>query len=407
MDTVTHGILGALIAKAFFAEDLPYSARAQVQSWREPPATTGRVAIIATTLGAIFPDIDIFAGPLAHNALSIMTWHRTITHSIILLPLWAVLLAFLTHWGAQRLRWPAPAMGNLITFYALGLASHIFLDLITSFGTMALSPLNYTRFSLDWIFIVDLIMTSFVLLPQLAAWAFRRPQHSARRAIPLWALCSAAAFTVSALVRRMNIPFPTAAAAACSGVFAIFFLLPLRNGAGTRASRAKWCRIGVALATGYLAFAATMHNSALGHVRQFAGDAGLHYQNIAALPLPPTPALWAGLIATGDSVYRLQFSEIGDSLVTIQVFGNSPNNSYITAARALPDVQTFLWFARFPVFQYLERDGRPVVQISDLRFYGTNRPTGAAPGTPVTNFTFEVVFTPDGKVVSHGLMRDN
>jgi len=50
MDTITHGIAGALIGKAFFGgEDL----------FTRQPLTQRRVAAIAATLGAVFPDVDI------------------------------------------------------------------------------------------------------------------------------------------------------------------------------------------------------------------------------------------------------------------------------------------------------------------------------------------------------------
>ena len=100
MDTITHGIIGALIGKAFFADNSP-----AVKSWREPPKTVGRAAICASTLGAVFPDIDTLAGPIAHNSLAIMTWHRGITHSILLLPAWAIGLALLTRWLCAHSRW--------------------------------------------------------------------------------------------------------------------------------------------------------------------------------------------------------------------------------------------------------------------------------------------------------------
>src|SRR5665213_238001 len=216
MDTVTHGIVGALIGKAFFAEDpVPLSAWVPA-SWREPPRTTGRVAIIAVTLGAIFPDIDVFAGALAHNNMALMAWHRGITHSIVLLPAWALLLALLTRWLAGIVQWPAPSPGDLTAMYAVGLGSHIFLDVITSFGTMVWSPISHARPAWDWVFIIDLIVTSLALMPQLAAWAFRRPDRALRRALPLWALCSAAAFALAPLIRSagrsLDVPFSTGAA---------------------------------------------------------------------------------------------------------------------------------------------------------------------------------------------------
>jgi hypothetical protein len=73
----------------------------------------------------------------------------------------------------------------------------------------------------------------------------------------------------------------------------------------------------------------------------------------------------------------------------------------------LSEVQTFLWFARFPLFRFFERDGKPVVDISDLRFYGQRRPAtlhGDLEQPP--NFTLEVVFAPDGRILSHGRLRE-
>lgn len=412
MDTVTHGIVGALIGKSFFAEDpRPLLAPAPI-SWREPPRTPGRVAIISATLGAIFPDIDVFAGPLAHHSLALMAWHRNITHSIVMLPLWVLLLALLTRWLAGVLHWPAPSLGDLSAIYAVGLGSHIFLDVLTSFGTMVWSPLSYTRVAWDWIFIIDLIVTSLALLPQLAAWAFSRPDRALRRAIPLWVLCSAAIFVAAPLIRKvgrpMDVPFSTGIAWGAATVFAIVFILPLRHRTKTSASRSKWCRAGLALLAGYIAFAGTMHRSALQQVNQFADEARVNVLNIAALPLPPSAARWSGLVSTPEGVYRLQFNELGGEPLKIQFFANAPDDRYIQAARAVRDAQTFLWFARFPLFQSFERDGRQVVRISDLRFYNGPAPsmTGASPQAPSTNFAYEVVFTPSGSIVSQGLKSE-
>ncbi len=412
MDTLTHGIVGALIGKAFFADDPGPFPVWTPASWREPPRTTGRVAIIAVTLGAIFPDIDVFAGPLAHNALAIMTWHRSITHSVVMLPLWAVLLALLTRWVAGLLKWPAPTLGDLAAIYAVGIGSHIFLDVITSFGAMVWSPLSNARPAWDWIFIVDLIVTSLALMPQLAAWAFRRPNRALLRAIPLWILCSAAAFAIAPVARSMgramDVPFSTTAAWGATAVFAIFFILPLRHRTKSGASRKNWCRAGLALLAGYISFAGTMHHSALQQVNAFAEEARVNVLNIGALPLPPSAARWSGLILTPEGVYRLQFNELGGEPVKIQYFPSAPNNRYITAARGLRDVQTFLWFARFPVWQFTERNGQEIVQITDMRFYGDRAPAGA-PASPTaipSNFTFEVVFTPEGRVISQGFKRE-
>ena len=403
MDTITHGIVGALLGKAFFAGE---PSRAP-SSWQDPPKNGGRIAILACAAGAMFPDVDIVAGQLAHNRLALMTWHRGITHSVIMLPVWAVVLAALTWWLARRIRWPAPAFGDLINIYLVAIGSHIFLDVSTSFGTMVWAPVNHSRISWDLVAIVDLTFTSLALMPQLAAWAFRPLKDPWKRALPLWAIFSACGFALGPLVRPLDIPFSTAASFVVAGALACFFLLPLRHNSGSRAGRVKWCRIGAALAAAYLSFAAAMHHSAFQHVSDFAAEARLNIQNIAAIPLPPSAARWAGLIETPDGIYRIQFNQLGDEPFHLQFFPQPAPNQYIEAARQLSAVQTYLWFARFPLFNFFQRDGKPVVEITDLRFYGPRRRSFQAGGnTPPTNFTFEVVFAPDGRILSQGRLRE-
>ena len=405
MDTVTHGIVGALIGKAFFAEDPSQIA----PTWLEKPRTAGRVAIISATLGAIFPDIDVFAGPIARNPLALIAWHRSLTHSLVLLPAWGLLLAALTYGLARLIDWPAPNYGMLTAIYAIGLASHVFLDLITSFGTMIWSPLDYSRPAWDWLFIIDLSLTSLALLPQLAAWAYQRPKRAVRRAISTWAVLTAIAFSIGPLVQPFNVPFTTDLAVVATVVFAAFLLLPLRRGVGTRSGRSKFCRIGFAITCFYVAFAGTTHHSALQQVSDFAEQNGLGAQSVAALPLPPTLARWSGLIAAAGGIYRLQFNLFDAERVQIRFFRDAAPNSYIAAARELPGVQKFLWFARFPLFEFLTVNGQPVVHIADLRFYGVGRPQPISdPADEITTgFTYEVVFAPDGHVVSEGLLRTN
>src|SRR5260370_40203147 len=100
MDTITHGIVGALIGKAFFAGE---PSRAPLP-WREPPRTAPPLAILSCTAGARFPDIDIFPGPLAHNNLAIITWHPGITPSAVMFPVCALALAGLSCGAARRAR---------------------------------------------------------------------------------------------------------------------------------------------------------------------------------------------------------------------------------------------------------------------------------------------------------------
>jgi len=100
MDTITHGIAGALIAKAVFRGDDLFARR---------PMNCQRIVTWATMLGAIFPDADTFRDMLSRNELLVITWHRSVTHSLLCLPLFALLLAAITYWFARWRKWEAPS----------------------------------------------------------------------------------------------------------------------------------------------------------------------------------------------------------------------------------------------------------------------------------------------------------
>jgi hypothetical protein len=129
-------------------------------------------------------------------------------------------------------------------------------------------------------------------------------------------------------------------------------------------------------------------------VEGFADARGLKVERLAALPLPPSPLVWSGMIRTPDGVWRAQFQLLEHSPAQYEFFADSPTNAYITEAKALPTVKIYLWFARFPSIHYEERGGLHDVEFSDLRFY-----TG--PGRPHP-FAYRVRFDGAGKVVQQG-----
>src|SRR5438445_2957185 len=177
MDTITHGIAGALIGKAVFrGQDLLASA----------PMNRGRLITWSLMLGAIFPDSDVLRDIFSHDKLLVITWHRSITHSLLMLPLWALLLAAITRAFANSRKWESPSFLALRGIYAAGILSHILLDLVTSFGTMIWSPLEWSRPAWDLIFIVDFTLTAIFLVPQWLAWVYPQPEKVRRRAVGTW-----------------------------------------------------------------------------------------------------------------------------------------------------------------------------------------------------------------------------
>src|ERR1700730_10404552 len=177
MDTITHGIAGALVAKAVFRGD-------DMFPWQ--PTNRGRIVTWSLMLGAIFPDADVFRETFSNNELLILTWHRSITHLLVSLPVFALALAALTRWFASRRKWGTPTFAVLAGIYAIGILSHILLDLVTSFGTMIWSPLRWSRPAWDLIFIIDFTLAAILLVPQIVAWVYAKEDGLQRRALASW-----------------------------------------------------------------------------------------------------------------------------------------------------------------------------------------------------------------------------
>src|SRR3974390_2639059 len=112
MDTITHGIAGALIGKAIFNGDDVF-----------PPVNMDkrRIATWAVMLGSVFPDSDVFVDIFSHNEMLMITWHRSLTHSLLMLPVWSVILAYATVVIAGWRKWDSPSFPKLTGLYAVGI----------------------------------------------------------------------------------------------------------------------------------------------------------------------------------------------------------------------------------------------------------------------------------------------
>src|SRR5260370_1121884 len=126
MDTITHGIAGALIGKAVFRGGDMFGSH---------PMNRGRIITWSLMFGAIFPDFDVLRDIFSHDRLLVITWHRSITHSLGLLPLWAVLLAGITRAIASSRKWEAPSFTALTGIYA-----RVVLGVIVIFAALFLLP---------------------------------------------------------------------------------------------------------------------------------------------------------------------------------------------------------------------------------------------------------------------------
>lgn len=403
MDPITHGIAGALIGKAFFAKPPSSATGSSVPGTRS--VSTARVAIFAATLGAVFPDVDVFVDAFTRDPLAIARYHRGFTHSFIGLPIFAVVLAWLTHvffssYAKRRgsEQWTPPSVPALFGIYAAGIASHILLDGCTSFGTRTLNPFSKARVSWDFLFIVDFVFTALLLVPQLAAWVHRRREGAALRSTILWIALTAAAVGVWVLARDAGFAFSLLAILIASAVFAAVFFLPPATGGAARFSRTRWCRAGCVLCCAYIVASGLAHHAAMSRVRAFASNGHIAAEAIAAIPLPVSLLDWNGLVLTDQGVYQSQFSLASSATPEFRFFADSRQNRYTREAAQLEPVRTFLWFARFPVMHFGAVGPENLVEYTDLRFFsGANR--GSMP------FTFGVLFDSEGKMLKYGWER--
>lgn len=144
MELVTHALLGAITADAVLPERGPLRRRQRM---------------VVAAAAAIFPDID-FLGFLVDPLRFLADWHQGPTHSLVLLPLWALLI------GACAAAATAPRVQALVAAAlasAVGIASHIAADLLTVYGTMVFYPLSLARVQLGTTYLVDPVLTGIAL----------------------------------------------------------------------------------------------------------------------------------------------------------------------------------------------------------------------------------------------------
>jgi inner membrane protein len=307
MDTLTHGLAGSLLARS------------------STPRPGARAALLIGLCAAMLPDLDIL---FLRTRLEYLRFHRGWTHSFVALPFFALAVALLARLVFRKAR-----LATLWLFAAIGIASHILFDWITSFGTMFFFPLSRVRYSLDWVFILDPIFSGIAAATLLAAVRFR----SRGRAI----------------------------AAA-----------------------------GAAALAAYIAVCAVLHARALSVWREL--DRPPAGAGVAALPQFLSPFRWLGLSDRADSVHAAFFdigpfargvsnpsppeglSQVLRSLSdfypppersTVRRFPKPPASAFLETARALPDVDGYLQFARFPRASVRAGSGGgTVIFWEDLRF---------------------------------------
>ena len=158
MDSVTQFVLGAAVAEATLGRQV------------------GRVAALVGGVVATLPDLDVFV-PLG-GAVEDFTYHRSASHSLIVLSIAAPPIAWLLH-RLARSRGASLGMWTLAVW--LTLITHALLDSFTIYGTQLLWPLTDYPFGLGSVFIIDPLVTVALVLGVLGAVVVHRRRPLAGR----------------------------------------------------------------------------------------------------------------------------------------------------------------------------------------------------------------------------------
>ncbi|GIP41450.1 hypothetical protein J31TS4_47300 [Paenibacillus sp. J31TS4] len=151
MDTVTHALFGLALYGSVDKSKLSVKAK--------------RALLLVTVAGSEIPDIDVVS-QWWDTAGRYQMWHRGITHSVFLIPFWALLLTAGTRLFVREAGW------KLFGIAALAVWIHDTSDLFNAWGTGYFEPFSSARLTFGTIPIVSPV---FWLL-MLGGWLLaRRP----------------------------------------------------------------------------------------------------------------------------------------------------------------------------------------------------------------------------------------
>lgn len=322
MDTLTHALSGALLARATAGSDKPGHAK--------PALPLGRRVAIGALIAA-FPDIDVVASWI--SPLSYLYHHRGVTHSLVMLPLWTILLAwiFALIWrGGPRWRAYAPVV-------ALSLAAHIAGDWITNFGTMIFAPLSDFRHGIGTTFIIDLWFSGIIV----------------------------AGLAASLMWRRSRVPAVTGLAVLAAYVVLQYALLQQAVDFGEQYAKAQGLR-------DVRVTALPRPVSPFNWMVIVESAAGYRYAHVNLVRKQPRPALPGdGLIARLDTAYQPLDQAEWDFDVR---YGAGSNGVVVRTVFEHPDFAFFRWFAAYPALHEIDSDATHLcIWFKDLRFLTPGR----------------------------------
>jgi inner membrane protein len=145
MDNVTHTLTGLMLS------------RAGLNRWHP------RAALLLM-LSANVPDVDVVSA--LGGSVTYLEWHRGITHSILMIPVMALLpVLFICALGRSTRQWRAAQ-----ALAMLGVASHLAIDWTNSYAVRLLLPFSRNWFHGDLNFVFDVWIWAVLFIAVAAPW---------------------------------------------------------------------------------------------------------------------------------------------------------------------------------------------------------------------------------------------
>jgi inner membrane protein len=321
MDNLTHTAVGLFLSRAGFN--------------RLTPAATP-ILLIASNA----PDADVIS--IAGGWLNYLHYHRHFTHSLLMMPVLALLsVAAVRFIGRRHVNW----IGAFIAAF-VGLVSHVLLDWTNIYGIRLLLPFSDRWMRLDTTNVVDLWIWAVCLLGIAGPFLGR--------------LVGSEIASGGAKPRNHGRGF---------AIFALLFILAYNSGRGVLHARAT------------ASLSSRLYEGALPD-RVFAG------------PDSWNPLLWRGVVETSGSFVVQELNLVTpDPLAGRPSLFHKPDpDPAMDAARRTRVFQEFLHFNQLPLWRvttWPQLENGRVVEVFDMRF-----------GTPVSpGFMAKAIVDGRGQVV--------
>lgn len=353
---------------------LIHSATGAFIGWALPQRREGPNSAPLVIAGALLPDADILIEPFLHPQSGFV--HRGFTHSLLGVAVLAPLAALVA-----LLLFRAKGYARFVALIAVGMLSHVLLDLPTPMGTKFFYPFSNNYVHLDLLGYLDWTLFTLALFVLLATWTYANRDTAVRRGILSAVLLSSLswwlfsewptqAFSFATTLEEateepLHTVYPLVLGGAVLGVFVAF----ARKDWGFRQNRAVFGRIGVGALSIYLVFCVTAQAIVLSRTEKFTRERGIVVWKRAASRMGYSslvgPLRWTGLVLAPEGVYVAQVNLFSTRSPTVAFFPSTTENPFVTTSRSIPEVQRFMEAARFPVTRYRVENEQYIVEYQE------------------------------------------